>query len=317
MRVVNALMFVTGSAVLFRTVRRGFGAVPAFAGLAVLLFVPSLFVWSISLLKESLFFLLTSLLIAATMRLVRDRRASMAMPSLAIIVVCLWMLDDLRRGGLLLSMAGIALGLAMRAILARPVRIAIAAVGLIGVVALAASNDAVHTRFIGGVTQAAQVQAGHVFTTGHAYKLLDEGFYMLPRSPEALTGSQSLRFLARAAGSFMWTPLPWEMRSTGELAFLPELLLWYGMLVLAPIGFAAGWKRSPLLVCVLTGYAIPTAATLAVTNGNVGTLLRLRALVTPQLAWIAAIGLLAVIAALLERSRGTATAAFAAEGSRP
>lgn len=313
MRVVNALMFITGSAVLFRTARRGFGAMPAFAGLAVLLFLPSLFFWSISLLKESMFFMLTAILMAATLRALAGWRPSQTLPLIAIIAACLWLLDDLRRGGLILAVAGIALGLTMRFVFARPARMAIAGVAAAALLFVTVSNDTVRGRFINGVTEAAQVQAGHVFTIGHAYKLLDDGFYMYPRDPEGLTGEQALRFLARAAGSFLLTPLPWEMRSTGELAFLPEHLLWYAMLILAPIGFVAGWKRSPLLACMLAGYAIPTALTLAVTNGNVGTLLRLRALVTPQLVWISALGLLAVIAALLERSRGAGRAMLAVE----
>lgn len=316
MRVVNALMFVAGAAVLFRTVRRGFGAVPAFAGLAVLLFVPSLFIWSISLLKESLFFLLTALLISATMHLSITRKASKVIPWLALIAVCLWLLDDLRRGGLILAVAGIALGLMMRFVFAGPLRLAITGVALAGMLLLAASNDAVRARFVTGVTAAAQVHAGHVFTVGHAYKLLDDGFYMFAASPDGLTVDQSMRFLARAGRTFVLTPLPWEIRSRGELAFLPEHLLWYVVLLLAPVGFVAGWKRDPLLVCVLAGYAIPTAAVLAVTNGNVGTLLRLRALVTPQLIWIAAIGLLAVMAALLGRRRQMTPGRLAIESPR-
>ena len=91
-------------------------------------------------------------------------------------------------------------------------------------------------------------------------------------------------------------------------------MIWYLMIVLAPIGLVAGWKRSPLLTCVLLGYAIPMAAVIAVTNGNVGTLLRLRALVTPQLVWISAIGLVAVVSTILERSRQSRPGMLVTEG---
>jgi hypothetical protein len=53
------------------------------------------------------------------------------------------------------------------------------------------------------------------------------------------------------------------------------------LLVLLPIGAVAAWRRDPLVTCLLLGYALPTACVLALTNGNVGTLLRLRGLVTP------------------------------------
>jgi hypothetical protein len=314
MRVVNALMFIGGGAVLFRTVRTGFGAVPAFAGLTVLLFLPSLFFWSISLLKESMFFLVTALLIGATMRLLSLPRASKIVPLLALAALCLWLLDDLRRGGLVLATAGIVLGLTLRVVFARPSRAVMAGALAIVVILAAFSSAAIRGRFVSGVTSAAQVQAGHVFTIGHAYKLLDDGFYMFPGTPENLTFEQSIRFVARAGASFVLTPLPWNVRSRGELALLPEHMIWYLMIVLTPAGLVAGWKRSPLLTCVLIGYAIPMAAAIAVTNGNVGTLLRLRALVAPQLVWISAIGLLAVVSALLERSRQSRPGRLVTEG---
>jgi hypothetical protein len=104
------------------------------------------------------------------------------------------------------------------------------------------------------------------------------------------------------------------MRSQGEFAFLPEHMLWYLMLILSPIGFVAGWKRSPLLTCLLVGYALPTAVVLAFTNGNVGTLLRLRALVTPQLIWVSALGLLAVAGSLVEWRRHSDNRKLAFDG---
>lgn len=303
MRVVNAAMYLAGGALLFRTVRRGFGSLPAFIGLIVLLFQPSLFFWSISLLKESMFFGLTALLVWCVMALPANQRGK-TVAIVATAAMCLWLLDDLRRGALILAAAGIGLGLLSRVVLARSWSTVAAAIVIVLALSAGASSQTVRDRFTGAVASAARVQAGHVFTIGHAYKLLDEGFYFLPgkNQPQTLTLDQATRFVVRGAASFVLMPLPWQIESRGELALLPEHLLWYLTLVLAPIGCVAGWKRNPLLTCVLAGLALPTAAALALTNGNVGTLLRLRGLVTPQLAWIAAVGLVAVWETLLERT---------------
>ena len=59
--------------------------------------------------------------------------------------------------------------------------------------------------------------------------------------------------------------------------------------------------RSPGHGCLLIGFVLPTAAALAVTNGNVGTLLRLRGLVSPYLIWVAVLGGLGVAESLLGR----------------
>ena len=58
-------------------------------------------------------------------------------------------------------------------------------------------------------------------------------------------------------------------------------MLWLLIVLFAPIGVAAGWSRDRLVTSLLIGFVLPTAAALAVTNGNVGTLLRLRGLVSP------------------------------------
>src|SRR5439155_6865439 len=73
MRLLNVVLFAAAAVLLCRLVRPAFGAVPAFGGLAILLFVPTLFVWSISLLKESLYLLLSVTALASAVHAVRAR----------------------------------------------------------------------------------------------------------------------------------------------------------------------------------------------------------------------------------------------------
>ena len=92
--------------------------------------------------------------------------------------------------------------------------------------------------------------------------------------------------------------MPWQLQSARELAYLPEQVAWYGLLLLLPIGVVAGYRRDRFVTCMLAGYALPTAMALALTNGNVGTLLRLRGLVVPYLVWIGAVGFFAALGTL-------------------
>ena len=78
------------------------------------------------------------------------------------------------------------------------------------------------------------------------------------------------------------------------------------IVLFVPIGVIAGWRRAPTITACLLGFALPTAAVLAVTTGNVGTLLRLRGLVTPYLLWFAVLGALTVGEWLLKRPRSGA-----------
>src|SRR5206468_4366951 len=55
-RLLNSVVFLAGAALLFRIGRGAYGPVAAFGSVAILLFLPSLFMWSIALLKEPLYF---------------------------------------------------------------------------------------------------------------------------------------------------------------------------------------------------------------------------------------------------------------------
>ena len=309
MKALNALLFMAGALLLFRMVRPAFGFLPAFLGVSVLLFLPSLFVSSVSLLKESLYFLVTSALAIGSVSAIRSlgaRRWRRVAGAVAIAAASLWLMNDLRRGALVIGVAGIGLGTAIHFTARSWWRVA-AAAGLVLVAgAFFLSQPRWQARALDSVTAAAKMHAGHVFTVGHAYKLMDEGFYKNPGAPVSwdisLTGPQAGRFLVRAAVSFVVTPWPWEMRSLSELAFVPEHVVWYLIVLLTPVGILYGWHRDPLVTSLLIGFAVTAAAVLAVSTGNVGTLLRLRGLVTPYLIWLAALGLCAIGESLVARA---------------
>jgi hypothetical protein len=309
MRMLNALFFVAGSALLFRVARKAFGPAPAFSGLVMLLFLPSLLFSSISILKESLYFLCSALLLFCSVRLFQTRRVLTAAIMILLAGASLWLLDDLRRGAVLLLGSGIGVGLVLYVAAATPRRLAASIAAVIVVAAVGLSQPSLRARALGAVVSAAKIHGGHVFTVGHAYKLLDEDFYMNAAAPSAwpltLTEPQAARFLIRAAVSFVVTPWPWEMKSRGELASLPEHLLWCLLIAVLPAGIVAGWRRDRLVTALVIGYVLPTAAALALTNGNVGTLLRLRGLVTPYLIWIGVLGLLVLAESVMAARRRT------------
>lgn len=306
-RSLNALLFVSAAYLLFRLCRPGLGATTSAIALVALLFVPSLLVSSVSASKEPLYFFVTAVLLSAAVAVIRQPAVLTKIAGGLVAATCLWVLDDLRRGALALGVSGLAIALAVRVVFATPRRL-LAGAALAATVTLAVwTQPPLRARFLDATASVAKVHAGHVFTSGHAYKLLDEGFYMHPGTPAAwpleLTGLQAGRFLVRAAISFVVTPLPWEMISRSELIFFPEHVFWLLMVLCVPIGVVAGWRRDPTITACLVGFALPTAAVLAVTTGNVGTLLRLRGLVTPYLLWFAVLGALETYEWLLLRSR--------------
>jgi hypothetical protein len=73
------------------------------------------------------------------------------------------------------------------------------------------------------------------------------------------------------------------------------------LIILAPFGVYAGYRRDPVVTCLLAGYLVPTALAVALTTGNVGTLIRHRTLIVPYLVWLSAIGACAAVSRMAGR----------------
>jgi hypothetical protein len=192
--------------------------------------------------------------------------------------------------------AGVAAGLVFR-LAAWNRRVALVSV-LIAPAALAAmlTLPAVQERVFAQVRFTGTWHRGHVNTPGHSFKLLDERFYHDTNSAlETMTGVEAGRYVVRAGWAFATMPLPWQIASRSELALLPEQLLWLAMLLLLPVGIAAGALRDPMATSILCGYSAVSAATIALTSGNVGTLVRHRSLVIPYIVWFSALGAVYVV----------------------
>lgn len=303
LRLLNALLYMCGALLLFRVAYRAFRRVTAFGGLLVVLFWPSLFAWSISLLKEPLYFLCGAVAVTCAVTIGADRRWRVRAVCVAATLVALATMRDMRPAALVLAVGGLATGVVLFIVTASRRTALVAVTAAIGAVVMLSLVPPLQRRVVAGVEAAAKVQMGHVFTVGHAYKLLDAGFYVKPVTPAAsslkLRADEAARFVVRGLLSFILVPLPWQVQSARELVYLPEQLAWYALVVLLPLGAWVALGRGRLAACMLMGYAAPTAVVLALTNGNVGTLLRLRGLVIPFVAWLSAAGL----DALMERSK--------------
>jgi membrane protein implicated in regulation of membrane protease activity len=311
MRLLNMLLFTAGAVLLFRATRSAFGPLPAFGGLAVMMFLPTLFLWSISLLKEPLYLFGTTLVLAGAIAFAGAANwRARALPSLALLAG-LAIISNLRPGAFALAVLGIACGIAGLVFFSLSLRTRLTvATAAAAVAALAiASQPSAQRRLTSALETTAKTHAGHVFTVGHSYKLLDEGFYVNPVTAAAstmtLTAGEAARYAVRAAVSVVTVPWPWQLASSRELPYLPEQLLWYVIVALLPVGLVAGWRRDPLVTSLLAGYTLPTAAALALTNGNVGTLLRLRGMIIPYLIWLSAVGFCAALQRFAPRAAST------------
>jgi len=303
--VLNALLYVAASVILFRLVRPSFGSLAALGGLVILLFLPSLFIWSISALKEPLYFFVVSLNLVAATAALRSERWWQRLLGVLAVAAGGYVLQSIREGGLAIAGAGLVGGAAL-SFLATRRRLLIAAVVAVPLVAaIALTRPGVQARAWPVVHEASYKHWGHVHTPGWIYKILDDRFYPDRNLIPTMTAREAGRFVVRAVYSYVTVPLPWQIESRRALAFLPEQVVWYVLIALVPFGAIGGLRRDPALVSLLIAHGVAVSLLVALSGGNVGTLIRHRGLAMPYFAWLAALGAVTVGNWILARAPGT------------
>ncbi|MBZ5559458.1 MAG: hypothetical protein LAO77_19475 [Acidobacteriia bacterium] len=291
----STVLFLAAALILHRCCRRAFGPLAAFAGLAIVLFMPSLFAWSVAPLKEGLQFLLLATIVAALAALAPRRWMTNAGAALAVLAALIAS-GTLRSGGTAIALTGIGAATVLWLSARRTATLAAVIVGLALAIPLAASSRRVDAAVAVTIRDAAIRHLGHARSPGAFYRLLDDKLYAgATTDPEVgppfdLDFGAELRFLIRAVQMFFAQPLPWAPESFKWLALLPQQVLWYLTLPLALVGVIRGFWREPRLTSLLAGMIVAGIVVVAPNSGNVGTLIRHRDMIVPFVLALAGFG---------------------------
>jgi hypothetical protein len=286
---VSVCALIAAALLLYSLVRRRLGARAALVGLVVLLFWPTWFAWSVSMLKEATILLFGALIVWGGVKAVgHERRWFLAAVA---IVVSVTSLIALRDGVAVIPVAGTALGLAGALAMRRSVTAIAAIVVCTIALAFAATRPSAQAFVAYQVRAAASRHVGHVASSGYDYRIVDQRFYSgWPEAPWTMQFDEGVRFLVRAAAAFILVPLPWQLPPAQALVFLPVQIAWYLLVALAFSGFWRGIRSAPHLAMVLAGCCVAGLAVIAPNSGNVGTLIRHRDMIVPFLVWLSAAG---------------------------
>jgi Dolichyl-phosphate-mannose-protein mannosyltransferase len=300
LRLVSVLCYVLAALLLYRLVRTTLGRMPALFGLTVLLFLPSLLVWSVSLLKESSFVLVSALALLLAFKLVDPASTARTRVFAACGVVALTAVQQgIRPYGAVFCASGVVFGLAIGFVATRPrimLTTIVAAPILLGAVF---SHPNLQLKTYVAIQSAARQHWGAVVVSqGHGYRLLDERFYPDLNEISGLEFQETLRFLVRGIVAYIAEPLPWHAQSRATATYLVEHVFWYVLAALAGAGTFFGFRRNAVVTGLLAGHALVIAAAAAFTDGNVGTLVRHRGLALPYLVWLSGVGASELLAAL-------------------
>jgi 4-amino-4-deoxy-L-arabinose transferase-like glycosyltransferase len=289
MKLVNCLFGALVAGLVFLITRRVFGPrAGIFAGVAAALF-PSTFLWSLTNLKETMFLFGAALLLWLLTLLITSGRWVLIVPLLAALALV---------GGLRLYVQVMFAFLIPGTVLLQsrqqmPQKWAQAAV--------LATGCAVLLWFSGGTVllgmspqrlnlqrECAAIGANSAFVTVTADELPELYQGCVPPGTETAEASpmagrsvrEMLSWLPTGSLYVLAAPFPWAAERTVEQVTIPEMVLWYGAVVLGLIGFARHWRRWRQYIHLL-GYIGSIALLLALTQGNLGTLVRHRGMVIP------------------------------------
>ena len=280
----SILLYLIGSIILFRFMRDSFGQAPALISFVFVLFLPSLFLWSVSALRESIHFMLTTIaIVCGTGAFAGSRPLPRRVVLAAAAVAATLALRDLRAGSMAVVSASVAIAIGGSFLARRPRLLTVAVVAAILAGGVALTRPAVQARMMSAIRASAMIHQGHVFTPGLHYKLLDPRFYFERNTGmmDSMTPDEGIRFVVRALIAAVVVPLPWQADSRLIQVYLPEQLLWYAVILLFPAGVFVAWRYRHEQTLVLAAYVVLMGTAIALTSGNVGTLIRHRGLVWP------------------------------------
>jgi len=300
---LDMAFYLAATILLYRVARPTLGRMPALVGLTIMLFLPSLFAWSISALKEPAFLLLTVVGIAAAVGLMRSTRWAERVGAIVVIAVILAVVESVRRAGAAIALTGL-FGGVMSAWVAKRPRLMLACLVLAPIlVGLLAARPSVQVAAYSVVTRAGWQQAGHINTPGYVYKTLDDRFYENTSLIDEMRPFETVRFLARSVWAYLTVPLPWDIQSRSALAYTPEQIVWYILVALLPAGVWFSFRRDALVTCLLMAHALVAALLVAIVSGNVGTLVRHRGMALPYFVWVSAVGACELLTRLARSGR--------------
>ncbi len=257
---------------------------------------PSLVMWSATNLKDPSLFLLTSLLLLLFMRIREAARRETRVKYLLLFALTFVIHATLRSALYSVVLLGC---LVASWLLSFPKRRA--AQYVVAALMLGIGAVLLHHFLRPLLWQVFSRHLGYVWSPGTSYRFLPAQFYV-PAYMETWmqSGHVNLPLLlgcAKGVAHFLLEPLPRRMDNFFALLSYPQMIVWYFALPLslAGLGAAARWnlRRSLPLLLTLSTWIIMGA----LTSGNVGTVFRIRDMITPLMllftcagAWIVCSG---------------------------
>lgn len=289
-RFINCFLGALTAVVIYFMVRRIFGRGPAKISAVLAAFFPSLFLWSVTNLKETSYIFFVYLMLLAAVKFKESRKVIYIVISL----VSLFIQTFLRGGyeevifiGLFVIFADLFMEMVV-ALYKKKKLTFILFMGFLAISLLAVNRSRIMPKFELLKEKVLAQHRGISSATGSSYRLLSQDIL---NSQRTLTNSQFLQMVARGWLHILLEPFPWKIKTKLLLLSSPQIILWYGLLLFAVIGMVMAARYRFRESFILFLYFFFMASALGATGGNIGTIFRLRDVCTPVLLIYAGLAL--------------------------
>ncbi len=247
----------------------------------LVVFFPSLIIWSITNLKDPFFIFLIALTLWAFIKLVTTKQVKF----LIILFFAMAFQYYVRK----FFTAPIILAVTFSYLMIkRKWRLIILGL-LILIAALAVFDVDLLAKF---KTYFITYNRGAVRSGGSTYRIFDDWIYSLNFTDYASVSNFTIAVgFLKGAIHFFLEPFLWKITKVSILVSVPQMIIWYFLLFFSIPGIVLQLRRNWRKSLVLVAYLFITGGLLVISGGNIGTVFRFRDLVTPIVILFAVIGI--------------------------
>ncbi len=296
-KLVNSLFGVLTALVSYQIVKTLCGRRTASLVAVLVAFFPSLFLWSMTNLKETPSALGLMWTCWALIRLIRQGPRLSTLGQLA---GGLWLVWCARP--ILLFPVGLCVLLSVwYRLLTWPGRIVVR-IGAAGMLMALLWGAPMEARIDPGsfwtsklstvMSRLLSIQQSHLLSPGSGYRIYDDAVYQsgAQASPQ-FTPGRIARAWVRGVEYFLLQPVPWKPSTSLQVLSIPEMVVWYPLLGLALWGALVLWRTAGAETMVLLVPLLVLTSLMALSTGNVGIAFRHRAIVLPLYLIFSAVGI--------------------------
>jgi hypothetical protein len=286
-KLVNCLLGALSGIFIYYIAKEVFGEKVAKLSAIFVIFFPSLFLWSITNLKDASFIFLSTVIIWAFLKLKKTNN----FVYFIVIAIFIILQTSIRYRFLPVVLLAL-LSTYILSLKNKKIKKIIITLPLIVILFVNFSGVLPINHYIKkAIAKVTFYHRGHVVgTPGSHYKILDEKYYHGAKLEE-MTYFEFVRTFFKAWFNFIFQPFAWNPKTKLQLVAFPQMVIWYILFFFSLIGIMCSLRYKSRESLILLIYLFVMSSTIALYSGNIGTVFRHRDMVTPYYLIFSAVGL--------------------------